>query len=98
MINIQIEDKGEAFDWAWALWYWLSHNYNGMHCPKYASMCKLTSTYQLDKIPSIDFENNDCDEYEMAVMYYHELDEDDWEEYFNVFCNYMDNDWEKEIA
>jgi hypothetical protein len=27
--EIDIADKSEAFDWAFAIWYWLSHNHEG---------------------------------------------------------------------
>ena len=89
-----INDNCEAFDWAWALWYWCSHWHGGMSCPKYAGMCSIPVT----NVPDIDFDDNDCDEYEMAVMFYHELDEDNWEEYLEIFTNYMETEWDKEAC
>ena len=90
-----INDNLEAFDWAWAMWYWLSHNYGGAGCTKYACMNTLTIDHKLGNIPSIDFDNNDCDEYEMSVIYYHELDENNWQEYFDTLNNYLTNDYEE---
>ncbi len=95
---MKIEDKGQAFDWAWAFYHWFKHNHGGITCGKYEAICKLVDIYRLDKVPPIDFENNDCDDYEMAVIYYHELDESNWQAYFKKFCYYMDKDWDKEIA
>ena len=92
---MEIEDKGQAFDWAWALYHFLSHNYGGQGCTMYSCLNRLTLEYELRNVPTIDFENNDCDEYEMAVMYYNELDNHNYQEYFNTFCHYMDNDWER---
>lgn len=95
-MTLVIQDKCEAFDWAWAFFYYLSHNYNGMGCPKYAALSKLTSEYELSDIPSIDMDNNDCEDYTMAVFYYHDLDEDNWESHFDIFCLFMDNKWDLE--
>lgn len=93
---MKIEDKGDAFDWAWAFWLWLSHNHSGMRSDEYAAMSKLDGEYCLSNVPNIDVDNNDCDDYEMAVMYYHELSDDNWQDKFAVFCDYMDNEWDKD--
>jgi len=94
----KINNKGEAFDWAWALWYWFSHNYGGMGCDKYAALCKLTSKYGLSNIPTIDMEEFIDDEYEMARMYYGMLEgyPESWEEQFDEFCRFMDDEWDSE--
>ena len=90
----KITDKCEAFDWAWAFSGWLSHNCGGRGCDKYAALCKLFAEYKLTNTPEIDFDNNVHDDYEMAVMYYNELTELNWEDYFDEFCDYMDNYWD----
>jgi hypothetical protein len=90
-----INDKCEAFDWAWALWSWFSHHHEGQNCPKYAAM-NIAHDYDMTNIPSIDFDNNNCDEYDMAVEYYHQINEDNWEEHLKEFRNYMDNKYDLE--
>lgn len=87
-------DNCEAFDMAIALWYWLSHWYGGMHCPKYAAMCRITGEYGLGNVPSIDMDSEEYDEDEMVRMCYHELNEDNWEQVLENWCDYMDNEWE----
>ena len=89
-----INDHGEAFDWAWALYSWFNHWHGGRGCDKYAAMCKMSGEYKLTRVPAIDFDNNKHDEYEMAVMYYNEITEDNWQELFDKFCDYMDNEWD----
>jgi hypothetical protein len=88
----QIQDKCEAFDHAWAIWYWLSHWHEGQFSEKYAAMCSIP----VENVPSIDFDENDCDEYEETVRIYHELSEDNWEEYYQELMRYLDEEWEDE--
>jgi len=93
-----IQDKSEAFDHAIALNYWLSHNYMGQFCDKYAALSKIIGEYKLTRPPKIDFEvqwHPDDENYEIARIY-NELNEDNWSETFNIFCNYMDNHWSEE--
>lgn len=92
---MQLNDKCEAFDWAYALWYWCTHNYSKFD-EKHEAFCKISGEYKLTNIPDIDFEDNKCDEYDSAVMYYHEIDEGNWKDKFNNFCHFMDNDWDNE--
>lgn len=97
-----INDHCEAFDAAYAIWYWLSHNYEGMYCPKYAAM-SLSHDYKMTNIPSIDFDSEleygheDYDEEnEGTVMRYHEITEDNWEQAVSEFRDFMDNKWDDE--
>jgi hypothetical protein len=92
---IEIEDHGDAFDWAFAIWYWLSHNHEGQTSDKYAAL-SMSSEYNMQNIPNIDFENNDCDEFEQTVIYYHEITKDNWESIYQQFRYYMNNEWDKE--
>lgn len=97
-----INDKCEAFDAAFGIWYWLSHWHGGMSCPKYAAM-SFSHDYNMSNIPCIDFDNDveygheDFDEEnEGAIMRYHELNENNWEQAVNEFRNFMDNEWDLE--
>lgn len=91
---MQLEDKGDAFDWAWALWYWLSHWHGGQSCEKYAALSSFQVEYNLTNIPSIDFDDNDCDEYDQCVLFYHEITEDNWIKKLDTLRDFLDNKWE----
>ena len=97
MIN-KVTDNFEAFEMAFALWYWTSHWHGGMWCEKYSAMCQIMGEYGLSNIPDIDFDNENDDEYYMAIQYYHELNEDNWKETFEAWCEYMDTKWEDEAC
>ena len=93
-------DHNEAFEQAIAIWYWCTHWYNKFDT-KHVAFCKITSDYKLSNIPDIDFDStaqygdDDFDEEnEGIIMLYHELTEENWEESFENFCDYMDNDWD----
>lgn len=92
-MNIVINDHSDAFSWATALWYWCTHNYSKFDA-KYVAFCKISDEYGLKNIPDIDFDNNTCEDYEIDVMNYHEINEDNWGDIFNTFCDYMDNEWD----
>ena len=93
----KISDKSEAFDAAIALYTWLSHNHEGQFSDKYAAMSKIIGEYGLKNVPDIDIDNTDEDsDYETVVMIYHELTEDNWEEYFEDFCTFMDSEYDDE--
>ena len=101
----KINDHCEAFDWAFGIWYWLSHWHDGQFGARYAAMCQITEQYKLRNIPSIDFDSeavygdDDFDEdNEGAIMVYHEINEENWEEFVDEFCRYMDDDWEKDAC
>jgi len=85
--NPVITDKCEAFDVAIGLYEWLSHNYGGMGCDKYAAMSKMVGEYRLSS-RGIDSEG--------SQMVYDELDEDNWEGLFMEFCRFMDDEWDDE--
>lgn len=96
-------DHHEAFEQAIALYDWLSHWYGGMSCPKYVAMSKIVGDYKLVNRSCIDYDcelpydHEDKDqENEGIVMLYHELTEENWEECFENFCDYMDNDWDND--
>lgn len=91
---MEIQDKGDAFDMAWGLYSWLSHNHCGQGSEEYSAMCKISGEYELTNIPDIDFDNNDCDEHENAVYIYNDLDDSNWQETFEEFCDFMDNKWD----
>lgn len=97
---IEINDNIEAFDMAFALWYWLSHWHGGMRCEKYSAMCQIMGEYGLDNIPSIDFDSDDQvdDEYYMTISYYNDLDEENWKETFEAWREYMDTRWDDEAC
>lgn len=58
------------FDCGMALYYWLSHNYEGQFCPKYAAMCSLEAV----NLPDI------FDGYEpIANEMYNCINSDNWE-------------------
>ena len=99
MIN-RVSDNFEAFEMAFAMYSWLSHWYSGMGCDKYAAMSRMISEYKLSNVPSIDFdgEENWDSEYELAIQYYHELTEENWEETFEAWCEYMDTQWDLEAC
>jgi len=92
---INIEDHADAFDWAYAIWYWLSHNHEGQTSDKYAAL-SMSDTYNMNNIPDIDFEDTEFsnEEYFNCTEYYHQINEDNWENIYNEFCSYMDNDWD----
>jgi hypothetical protein len=52
--------------------------------------------HSITNIPDIDFESNDSDENEMAVMNYEEITEENWESVVKDFENYMENYWDKD--
>jgi hypothetical protein len=89
---MKIHDKCDAFDHAWAIWYWLSHWYGGMSCPKYAAMCSIP----VSNVPSIDFDGKPEYDTEMAVNIYHEITEDNWEEYYQELMRFLEEDWDDE--
>lgn len=96
----KINDHCEAFDWAFGLWYWLTHHYSKFDA-KHEAFCKITGEYNLSNIPDIDFDSEleygqdgYDEENEGAIMVYHEITEENWQEYFDNFCDYMDNDWD----
>ena len=60
-MSVVINDRGDAFSWATALWYWCTHNYTKFD-EKHEAFCKITDEYKLSNIPDIDFDNNDCDD------------------------------------
>lgn len=96
-LTIRLNDHCEAFDYAFALWYWCTHHYSKFDA-KHEAFCKITSDYGLTNIPDIDFDleygHPDYDEENGgAIMIYHELTEENWTEYFDAFCDYMDNEW-----
>jgi len=94
MVN-RVNDPCEAFDMAFALWYWCTHNYSKFDA-KHEAFCKITGEYRLSNIPSIDFDTDEWeDEYYMAISYYHDLNEDNWKETFEAWCDYMDNEWDE---
>ena len=93
-MSLEIHDNGDAFDAAIALYYWLSHWHCGQFSDEYKAMCKITGEYKLENIPDIDFEDTDDDENFNTRMIYEELDDSNWQEYFDSFCEYMDNKWE----
>lgn len=95
---MKINDNCEAFDWAWALYHWLNLWHDGIHCDKYEALCRLCEDYKLANVPDIDFNNNDCDEYDMAVIYYHDLDQENWAKHFDKFCTYMEEEWDNEAC
>lgn len=95
-----INDKCEAFDYAFGLYYWLTHWYSKFD-EKHEAFCKITSEYGLGNIPEIDFDStaeygdDDFDEEnEGAIRVYHDLTEDNWKETFEAFCDFMDNEWD----
>ena len=91
-------DNYEAFDQAFAIWYWLSHNYDGMFDPKYSAMNTLTSDHKLTNPPSIDFDTKeDLDNVDesLIIELYHAMNEENWEENFKNLCDYLENDFEK---
>jgi hypothetical protein len=91
-------DNFEAFEMAFALWYWCSHWHGGLRCPKYAAMCVLQTQYKLSNIPSIDFDDETDDEYFLARMYYQGLTADNWNQVFSDFEDYMNTEWDKEAC
>ena len=84
-----IDNNCQAFDIAIALYEWLSHWYGGKSCPKYSAMCMITCHYRLEHRGGLD---------EMTQMYYDDLTEDNWQDAYNEFCEYMDNEWDKEAC
>jgi len=84
MINIQ--ENHEASDWAIAIYTWLSQNYNGQNCEKYAAMSKMSSAYGLDVREGLD---------DMTQVYHDEITEENWENIFSIFCKYMDEEYDK---
>lgn len=97
-MKINIDNHGDAFDWAYAIWYWLSHWHEGQSSDKYAAL-SMSVTYNMTNIPDIDFDDIDFDnEYCNAIEYYHTINEDNWEEIYKQFCNYMNNEWDKELS
>lgn len=104
MIN-KPTDHHEAFEQAIALYDWCSHWYGGMGCDKYVAMSKLSGEYRLDSKCSIDYDSEavygDADfdeENESIIMIYKELTEENWQEIFDNFCDYMDNEWDDEAC
>jgi len=94
--HTNINDHFDAFMWAYAIWYWLSHHHEGQASDKYAAM-SMSTIYNMTNIPSIDFDSQEHDdENEMAIEYYHQINEDNWNDIYNEFCNYMDNDWDND--
>ena len=95
-MKINIEDHYDAFMWAYAIWYWLSHHHEGQFSEKYAAM-SMSETYKMRNIPDIDFDSKNLDdENYQAIEYYHMINEDNWESIYKQFCHYMDNDWDKD--
>ena len=92
---MDITNKCEAFDMAIALWYWCTHNYSKFDA-KHEAFCKITEDYKLSNIPSIDFDSTEEDDYDMVRMMYHNITEDNWEQTYQDFCDFMDNEWENE--
>lgn len=97
MVN-KVNDNYEAFEMAFALWYWCTHNYSKFDA-KHEAFCKITSEYKLNNIPSIDFDADEWDdEYYQVISYYHDLNEDNWKETFEAWCDYMNTRWDLEAC
>jgi hypothetical protein len=95
-VNMMIQrpnDNCEAFDQAIAIWYWCTHWYSKFDA-KHEAFCRIESEYKLRNIPSIDFDSEEYDEDEGVRFVYHELTEDNWEQVFENWCDYMDNEWD----
>lgn len=100
----QITEHSQAFDYAIALSDWLSHWHEGQYSEKYAAMSKIYGEYKLVNHSSIDYDAYDSEdettfnmEDEPIIMIYKELNEDNWKDAFNMFCDYMDNEWYDDI-
>lgn len=92
-----ITSKNDAFSHAFAIWYWLSHNHEGQTCDKYAKMSSMCGEFNITNIPEIDFETNDFDDEDYdSVIIYHNINDENWLEYYNQFENYMNNEWDNE--
>ena len=85
----QIDNNAQAFDVAIALYEWLSHWYSGKFCPKYEAMCTIVCHYELNHRGGLD---------ECSQWYYDELSEDNWQDAFDEFCDYMDTQWDLEAC
>ena len=92
----KIDSHHEAFDWAFAIWYWLSHHHEGIRCEKYAVMSNMPEKHKMSNIPSIDFGDNDDMDYYGAIEIYHQIDESNWKDYNNEFERYMEYEWEND--
>lgn len=83
----EIQEKGDAFDAAIALYIWLSEWHDGMWGVRYAALCRMQSEYKLEVRSGLD---------ESSQFYYDDLTEDNWEENFNLWCEFMDTKWNDE--
>lgn len=83
----QLEDKGDAFSLAIALFYWLSHWHEGQDSEKYAALSRLISDHQLEVRSGMEEDDQ---------MRYDELTEDNWKETFEAFEKFMLERWEDE--
>lgn len=84
-----IEDNCMAFDIAIALYTWLSEWHGGMRSDEYAAMSTMISVYKLGGNISLD---------EMSEMYYNDISQDNWQDIFQEWTDYMDNKWDLESA
>ena len=91
-----INDHCEAFDSAYAIWYWLSHHHEGMMSDKYAAM-SISHDYNMTNIPDIDPDSEGIDDENYgAIERYHQITEDNWEVAVRQFRDFMDNKWDDE--
>lgn len=94
----KITDHYEAFNFAFGIWTWLSHNHEGIRCEKYAYMSTMPSRHNMSNIPDIEVDNDDYDNNENyeAVMIYNMMTDDNWTEYTEEFERYMSEDWDND--
>ena len=106
MYLVSIHSKTEAYSVAYALYYWLK---GCPTIDKENALNKLTGTdktdYSLTNVPRYDFDSLDLEELKLdenvgdleykTKVVYSELDEENWEENWEVFCEYIENEFRK---
>lgn len=106
---VTIDDHFEAFMWAYAIWYWLSHHHEGQSSNKYMLMSNMPTKFQMTNIPDINFEvkgdnylddenyqddSNDNDENYQAIENYHKINDENYQLAYDEFEYYMENEWD----
>lgn len=95
-----IQDHYDAFMWAFAIWYWLSHQHEGQASDKYSVMSCFDTKHSMSNIPDIDFDLKGDELYDdenyQAIINYQVITEDNWKQINEEFEYYMENQWDKE--
>ncbi len=84
----EVNDKNDAFNVAIGLYTWLSHNYSGMYCDKYAAMSKLVGEHNLS------IRGDELEDEEQLI--YDELSEENWAICWETLDDYLTNKWNHE--